>query len=92
MGDSPHEPANPALVCAELCDEWGRRHLSHSSSIMRTATRFACFREPMRYFAAAGWDVDLYIGVTAHHLPPTFDRSNVGLFPRPSRGPARLAW
>ncbi len=41
----------------------------------------ACFREPMRYFALAGWDVDLYIGVTAQHLAPTFDGANVRLRP-----------
>lgn len=41
----------------------------------------ACYREPMRYFADAGWQVDLYIGISAQHAAPSFPQAGVRLYP-----------
>jgi hypothetical protein len=41
----------------------------------------ACYREPMRYYADAGWQVDLYIGISAQHPAPTFTQGNVRICP-----------
>jgi hypothetical protein len=41
----------------------------------------ACYREPMRHYAAAGWQVDLYVGVSAQHPAPSFPEGNVRLYP-----------
>jgi hypothetical protein len=41
----------------------------------------ACYREPMRYYAEAGWEVDLYLGMSAQHPAPSFPEGNVRLRP-----------
>jgi hypothetical protein len=41
----------------------------------------ACYREPMRYYAEAGWEVDLYLGLSAQHPAPSFPEGNVQLRP-----------
>jgi hypothetical protein len=41
----------------------------------------ACFREPIKWFAARGDRVDLYLRLTPHHLPPTFVEPGVRLIP-----------
>jgi hypothetical protein len=49
----------------------------------------ACYREPMRYYAEAGWEVDLYLGLSAQHPAPSFPQGNVRLRPvTPSRAGA----
>ena len=45
------------------------------------ADALACYREPMRYYAEAGWQVDLYLGVSAQHPAPSFPQGNVVLRP-----------
>jgi hypothetical protein len=45
------------------------------------ADALACYREPMRYYAEAGWQVDLYLVVSAQHPAPTFPQGNVLLCP-----------
>lgn len=39
----------------------------------------ACFREPIKAFADAGWDVDVYTGIEPSHSIPNFHRDGVRL-------------
>lgn len=39
----------------------------------------ACFREPIKALADAGWDVDVYTGIEPSHSIPNFHRDNVRL-------------
>jgi hypothetical protein len=41
----------------------------------------ACFREPINYLAAAGWQVDLHTMLSPLHPVPFFGRPNVRLIP-----------
>jgi hypothetical protein len=41
----------------------------------------ACFREPIRALADAGWDVDLYTSLSPVHPTPFFGRENVRIIP-----------
>jgi hypothetical protein len=41
----------------------------------------ACFREPINYLAAAGWQVDLHTMLSPLHPVPFFGRANVRLIP-----------
>lgn len=41
----------------------------------------ACFREPIKHLADRGWNVDLYTMIVPSHSAPSFQRSNVRLYP-----------
>jgi hypothetical protein len=41
----------------------------------------ACFREPIRAIAQAGWRVDLFTVPSSNHPPPVFDSENVRVRP-----------
>lgn len=41
----------------------------------------ACFREPIKYFAAQGMQVDVYLRITPHHPVPNFLDQHVRLIP-----------
>jgi hypothetical protein len=41
----------------------------------------ACFREPIRYLAGEGWDIDLYTTLSPLHPAPFFGRENIRTVP-----------
>jgi hypothetical protein len=41
----------------------------------------ACFREPIKWLADAGWQIDVYTSLDPMHPPPNFGRENIRIIP-----------